>query len=580
MRFFVNIAPIPAYIFRKEGRTQGMKERVGASKTVMRSAIQRFMGQQAATAQTQAALLETMVRRNRDTAFGTEHGFRDIRGIGDYRRQVPIRQWTEISPYIDKVVKGQPGILTSEPPILYHWTTGTSGTPKMIPFTRSCDATTKHSARILLYTALRDNPKMLDGRIFALINPGIDAYTETQVPYGSVSGNLYFRFPGFIRQAYSNTYDAYHIEDLQSRLYTLLRFALDSNCSFAMTGNPSGLRTMFEMADRMSELLIKDIHDGTLSAQFDVPVHVRAAAVNDLVPNPALARVLTEAKERNGAMRPIDYWPGLGLISCWLGGSMGHFAPSLREWCGDKFQFRDIGYMASEGIFSIPLGNGTPDSALALHSAFFEFIPEADFGHEDAPALLAHELEAGQNYQVIVTTTGGLYRYAINDVIRVTEMDAGSPRIRFLYKGDNVQNIQGEMVSVDHVAAAMAAAIGAHGISLRHFQVVADQAERRYVLHVEPTRPLPAPALRALLFGFEIELGRQNVNYEYFRAHKHLEPPALRLMQDGWVAHIVAEQGGQGYRSAQFKPVVLTNAAQYPEMAETELALEGQAFGA
>jgi len=78
-----------------------MKERVGASKTVMRSAIQHFMDQQAATAQTQAALLETMVCRNRDTAFGTEHGFRDIRGIGDYRRQVPIRQWTEISPYID-----------------------------------------------------------------------------------------------------------------------------------------------------------------------------------------------------------------------------------------------------------------------------------------------------------------------------------------------------------------------------------------------------------------------------------------------------------------------------------------------
>jgi hypothetical protein len=557
-----------------------MKDEIKASKTVIRSTVQHFMNQQRTTARTQAALLETIVRRNRDTAFGTEHGFRDISGIAEYRRRVPIRQWTELGPYIDQVVQGRPDILTSEPPILYHWTTGTTGTPKMIPFTRSCEAATKQTLRIWLYAALLDNPRLLDRRVFALINPGIEGYTDAHAPYGSVSGNLYFRLPRFVRQAYSSTYDAYHIEDLPSRFYTLLRFALDGNCSFAVTGNPSGLRTVFEMADRMSELLIRDIHDGTLSARFDVPAHVRAAAINDLAPNPGRARALAEAKEASGALRPIDYWPELEVIGCWLGGSMGHFAPSLREWCGDRFQFRDIGYMASEGIFSIPLGNGSPDSALALHSAVFEFIPEADFGHDAAPVLLAHELEAGRNYQVVVTTTGGLYRYAINDVVRVTEMEGGSPRIRFLYKGDNVQNIQGEMVSVDHVMAAMSAATGALGISLRHFQVVADQADRRYVAHVEPTLPLPAPAQRALLSGFDSELVNQNFVYGLLRADRHLEPPALRLMRAGWFARIVADHGGQGYRAAQFKPVVLAAAAQHPEMAETEISLEAQPLSA
>jgi hypothetical protein len=557
-----------------------MKEQVRASKAVQRSAIAHFLRQQSTAAKTQAALLDTIVRRNRDTVFGTEHGFANIRDVGDYRRQVPVRQWTEISPYIDQVVQGRPDILTSESPVLYHWTTGTTGPQKLIPFTRSCDAVAKHSLRVWLYMALQDNPRMLDGRIFALLNPGIDAYTEAQVPYGSVSGSLYFRLPGFLRRAYSNSYDVYHIEDLQARYYTLLRFALDRNCSSAMTGNPSGLRIMFEMADRMGELLIKDIHDGTLSARFEVPAHVRIAAINDLGPNPDRARMLAKAKERNGAIRPVDYWPDLELIGCWLGGSMGHFAPSLREWCGDKFVFRDIGYMASEGIFSIPLGNGTPDSALALHSAFFEFIPEADFGHEGAPVLLAHELEAGRNYHVVVTTTGGLYRYAINDIIRATEMVDGAPRIRFLYKGDNVQNIQGEQISIDHVMAAMSATIGELSISLRHFQVVADQASRRYIVHVEPTSPMPAPAQHALLSGFDGELGKQNPNYEFFRTRQHLMPPALRLMQDGWFARIVADHGGQGHRAAQFKPIVLAGAAQHAEMAETEIALEDQLFGA
>src|SRR6185437_3312194 len=122
--------------------------------------------------------------------------------------------------------------------------------------------------------------------------------------------------------------------------------------------------------------------------RFDVPNHIRTAAINDLTPNPARARALAQAKQANGTLRPVDYWPELEVVGVWLGGSMGHFAPSLREWCGENFQFRDIGYMASEGIFSVPLANGTPDSALALHSTFFEFVPEADFDREDAPVLL------------------------------------------------------------------------------------------------------------------------------------------------------------------------------------------------
>ena len=551
-----------------------MSAQLKASEDARQSTIQHFMGQQAAAAETQRTLLETFVSRNRDAAFGKEHGFAAIRGVADFRRQVPIRQWDEIRPYVDRVVKGEHDALTQETPVMFHWTTGTTGTPKLIPYTRACEAATKQTLRLWLYTALRDNPRMLDGRVFMLVNPGVEGYTEPRIPYGSVSGNLYFRLPKTLRRHYSNTYDVYHIEDLQARFYTLMRFGVEQNCSFAVTGNPASLRSLFEMADRLSEELIKDIHDGTLSSRFEVPMHIRTAAVNDLKANPARARELTQAKQANGTLRPTEYWPDLDLAGVWLGGSMGHFAPSLREWCGEKFQFRDIGYMASEGIFSVPLANGTPDSALALHSAFFEFIPEADFGNDSAPILLAHELEAGQNYHVVVTTSGGLYRYAINDVIRVSEMVGAAPRIRFLYKGNNIQNIQGEMTSIDHVTAAVAACTGSLGIALRHFQVVADQADRRYVLHVEPTNALPAKALHALLARFEIELGRQNMNYEYFRDRGYLYPPRLRLMRAGWFAQISADQSGQGRRVAQFKPSVLSSAAHRPEMAEAEIRYE------
>jgi hypothetical protein len=545
-----------------------------ASEDVQRSVINHFMAQQAAAAETQRMLLKTLIDRNRDTAFGKDHGFAAIRSVADFQRQVPIQHWAEIDPYVDRQVAGEQGVLTHEPPLLYHWTSGTSGARKLIPFTRTCGEATEETLRIWLYTALRDNPRMLNGKVSMLVNPGIDAFTETRAPYGSVSGNLYFRMPKFLRQHYANTYDVYHIEDLQARFYTLLRFALEQNCSLTLTGNPAGQRQMFEMADRLSELLIQDIHDGTLSDRFEVPNHIRTSAINDLKPNPARARVLAQAKQANGTLRPVDYWPELEVVGVWLGGSMGHFAPSLREWCGEKFQFRDIGYMASEGIFSVPLANGTPDSALTLHSTFFEFVPETDFGHDGAPVLLAHELESGKNYQIVVTTSGGLYRYAINDVIRVSEMANGAPRIRFLYKGDNIQNIHGEMVTIDNVTTAIAASAKSLGIALRHFQAVADQSKSRYILYVEPMRATPAAALRTMLMRFEAEMRRQNLNYDYFRNNEYLKTPRLRLMREGWFAQINADQNSQGYRGAQFKPSVLAGAPQHPEMAEAEISFE------
>src|SRR5271154_6491130 len=115
--------------------------------------------------------------------------------------------------------------------------------------------------------------------------------------------------------------------------------------------------------------------------------------------------------------------------------------PAPAVCSGPGHSSRDAGYMASEGVFSIPLNDDNPDGVLTLHSNFYEFVPEHEFGRPDARALLAHEIEPGQNYHVVISTTGGLYRYAMNDVIRVAGMEAGSPTLRFLYKGGNVQNI-------------------------------------------------------------------------------------------------------------------------------------------
>jgi hypothetical protein len=535
-----------------------------------RGRIERFQRQYDRPRDAQAELLAALLRRNARTQFGREHGFATIRTPAEYQRRVPIRTWDEVAPYVDRILTGQTGVLTAEPPFFYHRTTGTIGKPKMIPVTRRCEALSAATHRQWVLKALEDNPRMLKRRVMAVLNTAIDGYATGRQAYGTVSGSIYFRVPARLRLLYAHPYDVCAIEDIATRRYALMRYVLDKSCSFAFTGNPMGLATAFEFAEKNSEILIRDIHDGTLAPEFPLPDALHAAALNDLKPNRPRARLLASVRARTGRLRPADYWPDLSLAGCWIGGSMGHFVPRLREWTGEV-PFRDVGYMASEGIFSLPQANESVAGLPALHAVFFEFLPEHAFGKPDAPALLAHELEPGRNYQVIVTTTGGLYRYAMQDVIGVVGIERATPLIRFLYKAGQVQNLQGELMTVEHVMAALTALAPQIGGHPRHFQVVGDLDRRRYALHIEPQDALVPAALPGLLSAFDRALIAINETYGFFRADRLLNPPCLRLMRSGWLERITAEHMARSGRDAQFKPPVLVATPAHPDMVEQAL---------
>lgn len=545
-----------------------------AGRANLQQMLDRFMRHYADPRETQRRLLETMLRRNAGTAFGREHGFRKIASIADYQRQVPVRTWPEISPYVDRIVTGERNVLMRDVPFFFQRTTGTSGKPKMIPFTRRCQAISRLTHGMWIYKTLLDNPKLLKGPVMALLNAAIDGYTERGDAYGATSGSIFFRMPPVIMRAYCHPYDVFQVADVEARRYTLMRLGVDKPCTFAFTGNPSSLLALFEFADRHAATLIRDIHDGTLNGAFNVPDHLRVHAINELEPNPKRARAFGKALEQNGRLRPMDYWPDLQALGCWIGGSMGHFSHGLRQWCGEDFRFRDVGYMASEGVFSIPQANDDPDGILALHGIFFEFIPEREFDRPGAPILLAHELEAGQNYHVIITTSGGLYRYAINDVIRVSAIRNGSPVLRFLYKGGNVQNLQGELMTVQHVMGTMSAVTAKLPVKCKHFQVIADLENRRYVLYFESTSDLPQETLRDILATFELELGIMNENYAQFRTDRLIAAPVLRIMRQGWFDRLSQEHMARTGRDSQFKPAVLGSKVEHPEMVDVSVGLE------
>jgi len=103
------------------------------------------------------------------------------------------------------------------------------------------------------------------------------------------------------------------------------------------------------------------------------------------------------------------------------------------------------GLVATEGFISLPMGRQGA-TALAIRSHFFEFLPQ-----NGGKIKRAHELEEGQEYSVVLTTGGGLYRYQMHDLIQVVGYHNTCPNIRFLGKEDHVSDWFGEKINEQHV---------------------------------------------------------------------------------------------------------------------------------
>ena len=135
----------------------------------------------------QAALLARILAANAETEFGKRYGFSQIRNIDDYRSAMPFRTYEDLRPYIERQeLTGEP-CLTSEPPVYYHRTSGTVGTPKDIPVTETGLRRLKHHQQISTYAQSRGS-SIFEGKVFAITGQAIEGRMAGGTPFGSASG--------------------------------------------------------------------------------------------------------------------------------------------------------------------------------------------------------------------------------------------------------------------------------------------------------------------------------------------------------------------------------------------------------
>jgi len=295
--------------------------------------------------------------------------------------------------------------------------------------------------------------------------------------------------------------------------------------------------------------------DGTLRSDTDLPDGFRQRLNRAIrVPLPRRARELEQIVERTGTLYPKDYWP-LSFIACWLGGTVGYQSRELPAFYGDVPR-RDLGLVSTEGHHTIPLESGRPQGVLAINGNYYEFIPVDEKDSSMPTVLECHELEVGREYYLVVTTSSGLYRYDLGDVVRCQGYVGQAPLLEFLHKGHHCSDMEGEKISEYQIVQAVTTASQELGLRLDYFTAVPVRpvdAAPYYALLVE-RQTIDEPAVERFLDIVDSELVRQNVMYAGKRNDRFVGAPRLvRLNPGAWAQFSNTQAQRRGTGDSQYK---------------------------
>lgn len=362
-----------------------------------------------------------LIKRNADTVYGKKYGFCRIKSYEDFARQVPLTVYEDYEPYITASASGEKNVLTSDEITLFELTSGSSGGKKLIPYTKTLKNEFQRGIKPWLYDIYANVHGADRGKSYWSITPVTSAksYTECGIPIGFEEDAEYF---GFIEQS------------IMKKL-----FAVDSTVKFSEDMQDFYMKTSVQLLSCGNLSLISVWNPTFLTILCDF-MQSNANELADKL-NKDRRTVFINAVKEN---RFDKIFPSLKIISCWADGSAADYIGEIKTRFPGVY-IQPKGLLATECFTSFPLTD-EEGSRLSIYSHFFEFRSLSDGKITTADKLCKGE------YEVIVTTGGGFYRYCIGDVIEVLETYSDrSPRIKFLRRNGISSDLFGEKLTEDFV---------------------------------------------------------------------------------------------------------------------------------
>jgi len=510
-------------------------------------AVVRLHASVLAPEEAQAERLKLILSGLEGTDFGLEHGLTQSDDFSSWREKVPVRSYNDLSRWLERVADGERSVLTKQPTLQLLKTSGTTGPSKFLPVTKHWAEAVSEAQSLWRLGLVRDHEAITKGKVLTVVSPGREGVLKSGLSWGSNTGRMRNKQPWIVRMRYSVPDEVHGITDPAARLYTILRFALNQEISSITTANPS---TVLLVARGLREFR-SELEDDCLAGELS-----RGPARH--LPEELRGRLGRHLKcvEPPEDWRPAKIWD-LAVINCWKGGPAPFFLDQFESVLGGAVPVREVGITASEGYFAIPLSDEDAGGVAWMCGALLEF--ESPTGE----ILFAWELTVGVAYRLIISTTSGLYRYDLDDIVEVVGFVGKLPRLKFLRKGSNMLNITGEKVSEDQVVSSVRELDGASGIVgftashlLGEIPSVVIGIEGADLLG-----PRSSEALDKILMS-------KNIEYAAKRESGRLGPLSIRKLPSGsfaaWRSNLVRE----GAPAGQVKDLVIATPSQWKRLNE------------
>lgn len=310
-----------------------------------------------------------LVRKAVDTQFGKDHFFGDIQSFSDFREAVPVNDYEDLKPYVERIKSGENDILWPGKPLYFAKTSGTTSGTKYIPISQDSISNHIDSARNAILTYIEETQKadFLDNRLIFL--SGSPILTDTGgVLTGRLSGISNHHVPAYLRSNQLPSYDTNCIEDWETKLDKIMDETLHERMSL-ISGIPPWVQMYF---DRIIERTGKKIK---------------------------------------------DVFPDFSLF-IYGGVNFEPYRAKLFESIGKRIDSIEL-YPASEGFLAYQDKQEDEGLLLLLDTGiFFEFIPVENYFDEKPPRLSIGEVEVGRNYAVIINNNAGLWGYSLGDTVK------------------------------------------------------------------------------------------------------------------------------------------------------------------
>ncbi|MEI6264771.1 MAG: GH3 auxin-responsive promoter family protein [Sphingobacteriia bacterium] len=416
----------------------------------------------------QREVLQDLVTHGQYTEFGRKYGFNELFSIRKFKESVPIHEYEDLKPYIERIMKGEENILWNTPVSWFAKSSGTtSDKSKFIPITQeSLEDGHFQSAKdvLTLYYNTHTESDLLTGKALVIGGSHQISQVNEEMQYGDLSAVLLQNTPMWANWIRTPELSIALMDEWENKIEQLAQSTIEEDVT-SISGVPT-----------WTLILIK--------------------------------RIL----EITGKETLKEVWPNLELY-IHGGVSFTPYKEQFKKYIGEGCTYLEM-YNASEGFFAAQ-NNPDEDGMLLFleNGIFYEFMPIAEYGKSNPKTIGLNKVVIGENYALVISTNGGLWRYLVGDTIQFVSLDPYKIKVSGRLK--QYINAFGEEVIADNADKAIAIASAKTGLLVNDYTAAPiyfgdnNQGAHEWLIEFD-TKPANTES-----FAYELDCALKSLNSDY-----------------------------------------------------------------